>query len=310
MLGVRRLHPFVVRNIRVLRYSSIEKPPLEKPTNEVETDDIATQSTEHRDKLIFDSILDSVLMRAENRSSKRKPHSVTSTVQALFDKPQEDPLDRAYGSILDKRTRDLETVAHDTASDAILKAVQPILDHISSLNTNKEVIEYHQSVILRSFAKRSPVLGNVAVDKTNAAYITNHIVSILIDDFKDPVGALHIFNSIKAESNDYFVAACSAGVYNRIIALRWQYYRDIQSVVSLMNEMFINAVQGNNETVDLLGVITRQAIESSQNIPLAESLPLWSSRDDKLVKTLNSYRVKLMSSLAGRRDFALANLQT
>ncbi|PRT52936.1 Uncharacterized protein C5D6.12 [Wickerhamiella sorbophila] len=309
MLCVRSIRPFVVRNIRVLRYSSIENPASEKPSTEVETDEFHAQSTEHRDKLIFDSILDSVLMRAENQSAKRKPHSVTSTVQALFDNPQEDPLDRAYGSILDKRTRDLETFAHDTPSDAILKNVQPVLEHISSLKTNKDVVYYHQSAVIRSFETVTPVQGQVVVDKTNAAYITKHIMAVLIDEFKDPVGALHIFNSIKAKSNDYFIAACSADVYNRIIALRWQYYRDIQSVVSLMNEMFINAVQGNNETVDLLGVITRQAIESSQNIPLAESLPLWSTKDDKLVKTLNSYRVKLMSSLAGRRDFALANLQ-
>lgn len=317
MLALQRGRPLWLRGLkfRIASYSTEGSESGKIDTSGTDSDEFSQQSTDHKDKLIFDSILDSVLMRAENKANHGKPRLVTSTIQALFDKPKENPLDRAYRSILDNRTSDLATVTRESGRESkyVLENAEPVLEQISRLQTNKEVIDYYKTVIVPSFTTtkwaQKPTAAGPVVNQETIAYITKHTIEVLVDEFKDPSGALNVFQYVKSQSIDCFTAACSAGVYNRIIALRWQYYRDIQSVITLVNEMFINAVRGNNETVDLLGLITREAIESSQNIPTADAMPLWTPRDDKLVRTINSYRVRVMSALAGRRDFSLTDLK-
>jgi hypothetical protein len=64
-----------------------------------------------------------------------------------------------------------------------------------------------------------------------------------------------------------------------------------------MSEMYVNAVAGNNDTVNIIGKIHRDYIGAKHGLVDGGSLSLWNKEDSRRMKSLNQYRLRVAKSL-------------
>ncbi|KAJ7209588.1 hypothetical protein GGX14DRAFT_520945 [Mycena pura] len=94
-----------------------------------------------------------------------------------------------------------------------------------------------------------------------------HLVARLMqafrDKYRDPHLALSIFNYARHLSIASYVFGCSTSAYNELIATRWNCFRDIKGVHDALEEMFVNGVDMNNKTRELVEKVRREVGETS-----------------------------------------------
>lgn len=190
--------------------------------------------------------------------------------------------------------------------EELTRRLSPILRHITNFGTDIEIQEYFFEKIL----SKAKALDDFEIDETtkispssppvtkkSAPIYLFHVLDTLEKHFDAPEEVITLFELSKRSSIDFYVSACTVEVYNKILEIRWKYYRDLYAIESLLSEMNVNAVIGNEETVKIIGQIHSNYLEVKHGIHSNEaSLSLWNKEDSRRMKSLNQYRLKIISA--------------
>ncbi|GBC05585.1 hypothetical protein RclHR1_00630032 [Rhizophagus clarus] len=99
--------------------------------------------------------------------------------------------------------------------------------------------------------------------------------SILVcKKFKDPYLALSIFEQTKRRGLLSYQLGCTTEVYNQIILIRWEFWKDLKGIENLLNEMIDNEISFNKETSDIIDSVELEVISFN-------NLKRWDSFDRK-----------------------------
>ncbi|KAF3925163.1 hypothetical protein ABW20_dc0101964 [Dactylellina cionopaga] len=95
--------------------------------------------------------------------------------------------------------------------------------------------------------------------------------------YRDFPACIAIFEKIKQLGPESYIIGCSVAVYNEMLYVRWQGYRDIQGVVDLLNEMRLNGVEGNVETATIVSDVLNDVKVFESNSFLPGTVMMWSN---------------------------------
>lgn len=202
--------------------------------------------------------------------------------------------------------------------DKAKAAIGPTLDHISSLSTQGEVVQFLQDVLHRydakeydeesfylhkhnlesmsrfmaradkQFQKAEEVLAQTPQQPYLHEYVMpvvfNHAVKLLSNKFYNGQLALSLFNSLKKDLNLYTVM-CNQDTYNEMLKVYWVFMgrSSLCEIELLFVEMTNNGFQGDMTTFailkELLGDYHTMRMGKSLYNPGGE--PIWSLEDEK-----------------------------
>ncbi|KAA8904710.1 hypothetical protein TRICI_005407 [Trichomonascus ciferrii] len=286
-------------------------------------------SRSKKEQMIFTSLLESIFEQktvGENKSAG-KVQKMPQSLQMLFQQSLNP--DKSAGSNdvqMEMVNEDLRKVPLSSSSlihrmsgqtplqvakderEQLTRQLGPVLQYISNLETDMDVQEYYMNNILNKVAISGP-LENYEVDENthidpNAPPLTKktvpiylyHVLDTLDEAFHAPEQVITLFELSKRSGIDFYVSACTVDVYNKILQVRWKYYRDLYAVESLLSEMNVNAVLGNEETVKIIGKIHGDYLEAKYGVSDENLLTLWNKEDSKRLKNINQYRMRIISS--------------
>lgn len=81
---------------------------------------------------------------------------------------------------------------------------------------------------------------------------------------KDPYLTLSIFEQVKEKSIKSYVSGCTADVYNAILLLRWEAWKDVYGMLDLLEEMSSNGIAVNNETRNIVRMAVNEVEQEEQ----------------------------------------------
>ena len=120
----------------------------------------------------------------------------------------------------------------------------------------------------------------------------------MMSNFNSPDQALALFELSKKQGIDFYVAACNIDVYNEALRIRWETYRDLYQLETLVSEIDVNGLNGDSVTSDVLSSVdsyySQLKIESEAD---PDHVTLWSQEEEERLNNLNVYRLKIARSL-------------
>lgn len=213
------------------------------------------------------------------------------------------------GSKADVKIRRKENDSQRRKREELLVWIAPALEYIErDLPTNQAITEFFETKVAGNYNFECPSNyrgqncdpRNPVVCEETASLLLNACIHTLRHTFKDPVGALYVFDAAKRASYEFFKDACTAESYNEILEIRWHDYRDLYAVLQLATEIAINAVEPNERTEQILSRIYLEAKESSSGLSPSESLPLWTGVDQSRLSELNRFRSRFSTRWASQ----------
>lgn len=225
----------------------------------------------------------------------------------------------SYGSLIRQSTRDSTArSAGSKLADQARKYIEPILKHIAELPTDQQVVEYYSTKILGRFDQHMSTAADhdykqaPCTDTENPPLTADLLplylekcMIVLSEEFREPNEAITLFESSKNAGIEFYAHSCSVESYNQMLKIRWTHFWDLHAVESLVSEMYINAVQGNQDTVTILGDIAREYLDAKQQIGGLNGMPLWDHTERLRVAKINQFRIKVASSLAKLDTFPM-----
>ncbi|KAI8979193.1 hypothetical protein BDF20DRAFT_485535 [Mycotypha africana] len=151
--------------------------------------------------------------------------------------------------------------------DHELKIVQSILE---SRTPTQLLACIMKEINASSFSKEQsyPPYYPTLLEKAIEHAISQHL--------QDPYLALTIFEQAKHRSMTSYILGCTTKVYNCILKLKWNMWRDVYGILDLVEEMSVNGIEFNNESRQLIRDIS---LEISANSNL--SINFWNEEEKK-----------------------------
>lgn len=87
---------------------------------------------------------------------------------------------------------------------------------------------------------------------------------LLSRSFQDLNSTVAIFHRIKSLGAESYVVGCSVAVYNLVLQAKWHSYRDLDIIEQLLDEMRVNGIEGDLETVQVLRAIINDSSRLNQ----------------------------------------------
>lgn len=283
-----------------------------------------------KERMIFSKIFDSILGENGPKSEvkQKKTPTIASSLQALFQEAQRDSSSSQQrhnvkmemttggkGKISNKNSFIFGT--QSKMKDSLLNSetetlIEPIIQHIKSFKYDYEVYNYYVDKILNRYSKKgiSKKTSNELAKSSNEELINEPplvpaalpaylltCMKTLLNDFGDPSQAITLFELSKRNSVEFYAQSCTCDAYNFVLLLRWKNYRDLYAVESLVSEMQVNAVIGNTDTIEILGGITRDAIDAKHGMLEQNNIALWNKEDEKRIQKLGQYKLRMIGML-------------
>lgn len=82
---------------------------------------------------------------------------------------------------------------------------------------------------------------------------------------RDPYLAITIFELAKSKSLESYIFGCTTSVYNAMLQLRWETWRDVYGMLNLIEEMTVNGIEHSKDSRLIVRSVV-QEIESDQSI--------------------------------------------
>ncbi|ORX46752.1 hypothetical protein DM01DRAFT_1339411 [Hesseltinella vesiculosa] len=126
--------------------------------------------------------------------------------------------------------------------------------------------------------------------------VTNAIQHAYVH-FADPYLAIALFDQCKSLSPLSYIQGCTVDVYNHVLHIRWEAWRDIYGMLELMEEMTLNGIQFNEKSLALVRTVASemdQQVLSQPDNPAGFDTP-WSPEDVR--------SIQLMKTLVGKWSF-------
>jgi hypothetical protein len=169
-----------------------------------------------------------------------------------------------------ERTR--QSRQEQEGDDDILDFLNPS----STVNWNKQDVLSNESIQLKE--KEMKTIQSI-VDTTNELDLLQRIQKEINQDeypayypnvlakaiehasLKDPYLALSIFEQAKNKSMTSYIMGCTTTVYNRLLMLRWDVWRDVYGMLDLVEEMTVNGIAYDNDSRRIIRSVVNE-IES------------------------------------------------
>ncbi|KAL9550270.1 hypothetical protein MBANPS3_004794 [Mucor bainieri] len=154
----------------------------------------------------------------------------------------------------------------------------PLLDHLSPMNEND--FNWDQTIVLkdkRITAKQEEMEATQAiVDAPSTLDLWHHIeTEINREDYptyyptvltkaiehaskSDPYMALTIFEKAKQKSVLSYISGCTVQVYNAMLLLRWEVWRDVNGMLDLAEEMTVNGIEFDNQSRRIIRAVVHE----------------------------------------------------
>lgn len=97
---------------------------------------------------------------------------------------------------------------------------------------------------------------------------------------KDPYLALTIFELAKSKSMDSYILGCTTKVYNAMLLLRWETWRDVHGMLDLVEEMTVNGIEYSNDSRRIIRSVV-QEIEAEDDETLERTKDVYWDVDEK-----------------------------
>lgn len=124
-------------------------------------------------------------------------------------------------------------------------------------------------------------------------------MKLLSRSFRDPSSTITIFHRIKSLGAESYVVGCSVAVYNLVIQAKWGSYRDLDMIEQLLDEMRVNGIEGDLETVQVLRAIINDSSILNQEL-IGMGAPGLSVEERNSVNKLEKSVMTIMETLEVR----------
>lgn len=133
---------------------------------------------------------------------------------------------------------------------------------MGNCETDFDLLQWCESVIFGAPAATEEEISKG--ERQRGTGVAGEFYGDLIDEamrlfgvvFKDQATVLALFDKVKNKGAESYVVGCTTRVYNRVLEAIWEGFRDGGRVAEVVEEMRVNGVMGDEQTVDLLwGVV-------------------------------------------------------
>lgn len=242
------------------------------------------KQTTRNERLTFDKLLDSIFETNENAKLKNNKEA-----KGAIDGGHQEISQRAASSPYSSQQQ-----THDNMKTLLA----PVLDYMCHFETDQELLNYYTTKILRPDVLNSKNTIPELVDPESPPIVPDalpiyleQLLSNLTHQFDSPNAAITAFELSKRASLEFYTAACDITIYNKMISIKWRYYRDLYSIDSILSEMQANAVFGDEDTISAIGVINSD-FQKLQHQGLR-----WSREETERMKNMNNERTKLIKQI-------------
>ncbi|KAI9284480.1 hypothetical protein BC943DRAFT_325745 [Umbelopsis sp. AD052] len=139
-----------------------------------------------------------------------------------------------------EETDEMRSLWHEPVQqrDAVKDEEFRELGKISELKTGLDLSEYALTQLFQT---------NTTLDGRYPKYLAATIKQAS-NKLQDPYLALSIFQQAKTRGVESYIAGCTTSVYNTILSLRWEHWKDVYGMHALIHEMISNGVSANDGT--------------------------------------------------------------
>lgn len=110
---------------------------------------------------------------------------------------------------------------------------------------------------------------------------------------KDPYMALTIFEKAKQKSIQSYISGCTIQVYNAMLLLRWEIWRDINGMLDLAEEMTVNGIEHDNNSRRIIRAVVQEIeSEGGYSDEVSDDGVFWNAEERR--------NCNLMKELAGK----------
>ncbi|KAI8334495.1 hypothetical protein BD560DRAFT_340635 [Blakeslea trispora] len=211
------------------------EPPIEPLTQ-------SSTSTDNTKSLIQQKLLDMVLKKS--RPIKEKSPLPRPLASSVFGRQTQDKSLQEILDMIDKEDSMNYTTSEDQRIQAKQKEVQTI-QTILDTTASSDLLELIEKEI------------NHTSDKYPAYYPRVLAAAISHASTKDPYVALTIFEMAKTKSIYSYLIGCTVDVYNTMLMMRWEVWRDVHGMLNLVEEMTLNGIEFDRHSRQ----IVKQAIQ-------------------------------------------------
>ncbi|KAI8644671.1 hypothetical protein BD408DRAFT_430400 [Parasitella parasitica] len=113
----------------------------------------------------------------------------------------------------------------------------------------------------------------------------------------DPYMALTIFEKAKQKSLTSYISGCTVQVYNAVLLLRWEVWRDINGMLDLAEEMTINGIEFDNNSRRIVRAVVQEVqSEGGYSNEDMDDGVLWNAEERRNCNILSELAGKWMIS--------------
>jgi len=152
------------------------------------------------------------------------------------------------------------------------------LARISELKSGAELSQYVMDNLFKP---------NTVLDERYPSFLAATIKQAA-GKLDDPYLALSIFQQSKARGVESYIAGCTTSVYNSILALRWEHWKDIHGMDAMIKEMVSNGVSFNDGTRRIVKDVVEEVEKDIGSDDIEEDGVKWSSAQRKLTDRMRS----------------------
>ncbi|KAL7269061.1 hypothetical protein RUND412_008284 [Rhizina undulata] len=182
-----------------------------------------------------------------------------------------------------------------------MKELAALMKQMRACNTDLELGKWMEDNVFSMVTKPS-IDAKLNFPSANYADLVLEGMRILRKDFSDLAGVLSIFERIKRLGAESYVVGCSVGVYNQMIDTKWDGYRDLYKIKELVDEMEVNGIEGDENTVEILRKIGKDVELMNGGKKGQGAQYLMGDVDMALMGKLESYLRKLTNSIRIREQ--------
>lgn len=211
------------------------------------------------------------------------------------------------------------------------EAIAPTINHMESIVNDYELITFIESLLFQFTQQinsqdfknenlsdklllsiKDQSLSNPStpiINQFTVPLFLTTAIKLLSSKFNSPVEAISLFQYVKNLDIKSYSFACTVDVYNEILERTWQNFKDPYLIDSLVNEMKVNGVTGDMDTISILGLVTNEmekllfgntSVEQPSETHKSEGAQFgeyWNPEDVRLMKGVKKYRKDLMASM-------------
>ncbi|KAF8461104.1 hypothetical protein BDZ91DRAFT_737860 [Kalaharituber pfeilii] len=148
------------------------------------------------------------------------------------------------------------------------------IQEMEKCKTDLDLIQYMDQHVFSMVSPESPTSDALNIKgkkyifpSTSYADLLAEGMRILSKIFKDLSGTLAIFERVKYLGPESYVVGCSVAVYNHVLEVKWEAYRDIHKIEDILEEMHVNGIEGDLHTVEILRTLSKDCLRMSNEGP-------------------------------------------